>query len=209
MAVASVQGQTCGIIGNNVEQSFVRDSNRRFFLNTQDPAQCNGTVNGFQYCYYPRSSDAVSFAFTFAVFRETSPGSYSNVSEAFTAERDTNPTAEFACLYFSLSNQIQFQSGDMIGACIYDPPDLDIGDRRETYVVSDGASNDRYLMRASSGDSRCGDFTVPNTVSSLSRRDGRVLHIFANVTGNLVCIIMIAVLRKYLKHRTSNYWSAH
>ena len=184
MAVASVQGQTCGIIGNNVEQSFTREGDRRFFLNTQDPAECNGTVNGFQYCYYPRSSDAVSYAFTFAVFRETSPGSYNNVSEAFTAERYTNPATAFECLTFPISNQIQIQCGDMIGACIYNPPDQDSGDREETYVVSRGASNNHYLMRASDRDSSgCGDFTVPSTVSSLSRRGGRVLHISANITG--------------------------
>ena len=183
MAVASVYGQTCGIIGNNVEQSFVRDSDRRFFLNTQDPAQCNGTVNGFQYCYYSHSSIAVSYAFTFAVYRETSPGSYSNVSEAFTAERSPNFAVEFTCLNFSLSNQIPIQSGDMIGACIYDPPNLDSVSRRETYVVGEDASNDRYLMRTSN--SGCGDFTVPNTVmiSSLSRRDTRVLHISTNIRG--------------------------
>ena len=182
MAVASVQGQTCDIIGNNVEQSFDRDKDKRFFLNTQDPARCNGTVHGFQYCYYHRSSDAVSYAFTFSVYRETSPGSYSNVSEAFTAERSPNTADEFACLNFSLSNQIQIQSGDMIGACIYNPPDLDSGSRRETYVVSEKASNDRYLMRTSDN-SGCGDFTVPTTVSSLSRKDRRVLHISANITG--------------------------
>ena len=181
MVVASVQGQTCGIIGNNVEQSFDRDSELRFFLNTQDPAQCNGTVNGFQYCYYRHFSTAVSYAFTFAVYRETSPGSYSAVSEAFTAERDSNPAAVFACLTFPLSNQIQIQSGDMIGACIYNPPDLNDSSRRETYVVGDEASNDSYLMRTSN--SGCGDFTVPITVSSLSRRDRHVLHISANITG--------------------------
>ena len=182
LAVASVQGQTCGIIGSNVEQSFVRDSNRRFYLNTQDPAQCNGTVNGFQYCYYSHSSSVDSYAFTFAVYRETSPESYSAVSEAFTAERDPNPAVTFACLTFSMSNQIQIQSGDMIGACIYDPPDQGSDIRLETYVVGDEASNDRYLMRTSN--SGCGDFTVPNTVSSLSRRGRRVLHISANITGN-------------------------
>ena len=72
----------------------------------------------------------------------------------------------------------------MIGACIYDPPNLDSVSRRETYVVGDEASNDRYLMRTSDN-SGCGDFTVPNTVSSLSRRDRRVLHISANLIGSL------------------------
>ena len=180
MAVAYVHGQTCGIIGNNVEQSFDRETDRNFFLNTQDPAQCNGTINEFQYCYYRHFFSAASYAFTFAVYRESNPGSYSAVSEAFTAERDPN-SAEFACLNFSVSDQIQIQVGDMIGACIYDPPDSGSSRRRETYVVGEDASNDRYLMRTSN--SGCDDFTVPNTVSSLSRRDGRVLHISANITG--------------------------
>ena len=188
MAVASVQGQTCGVIGNNVEQSFDWDSDREFFLNTQDPAQCNGTVNGFQYCYYRHSRSAVSYAFTFAVYRETSPWSYSNVSKAFTVERDPNPAAGFVCLNFSLSNQIQIQSGDMIGVCIYDPPDLDSGRRRETYVVSNEATNDHYLM--STSNSGCGDFTVPSTVSSLSTREGHVLHISANLIGAIILLII-------------------
>ena len=123
------------------------------------------------------SADA--YHFTFAVFRETSPGSYSTVSEAFNAVRGPNPVDLFACLSFPIMNQIQIQAGDMIGACVYDPPDTDSDRIREKFVV--GQIADRFLMRTDT-EARCSNSTVPNPVSSLSRVNQRVLHIYASIS---------------------------
>ena len=176
LVVISVQGQTCGVFGTDSGE-FDADETHGFYLNTQDPAPCDGTVDKFQYCHYQHSTFRFSYAFTFAVYRETSPGLYSAVSEAFTAEREPNLFSDFACLRFSVNNQIQIQADDMIGACIYNPPGL----TRETFVVGEDAGADRYLMTTST--SQCGDATVPSHVmtSSLSRVNSHVLHIYAYI----------------------------
>ena len=180
MVVDSVQGQTCDVFGTDADQGSDADRARRFYLNTEDPAPCSGTVDEFQYCYYRHSYRADSYHFTFAVFRETSPGSYSTVSEAFNAVRDPNPGVLFACLSFPVVNQIQIQAGDMIGACVYDLPDTASEVRLETYVV--GQIADRFLMRTGTDEARCSDSTVPSPVSSLSTVNERVLHIYANIS---------------------------
>ena len=178
VVVDSVQGQTCNVIGTDTDKGSDADTSRRFYLNTQHPAPCSGTVDEFQYCYYRHSMRVDSYRFTFAVFRETSPGSYSTVSEAFDAVRDPNPDL-FACLSFPVMNQIQIQAGDMIGACVYDPPDTGSDRILETFVV--GQIADRFLMRTNT-EARCSDSTVPSPVSSLSTVNERVLHIYANIS---------------------------
>ena len=189
--VVSVKGQVCGVIGTDSGE-FDIDTAHGFYLNTQDPSPCNGTVNEFQYCYYRSSSFALGgYDFTFAVFRETSPGSYSAVSEAYTTGRTlTNHnlgSGDFACARFEVMNQIQVQAGDVMGACVYDPPNTGglSGVRVELNVVGGNAGNDRYLMMTENAG--CGDFNVPSpvTVSGLTRIDSHVLHISASISKGI------------------------
>ena len=179
--VVSVQGQTCGVIGTDHEnEDFDADRTHGFYLNTQDPAPCDGTVDKFKYCYFRHNSLGAiftdSFAFKFAVYRETSLGSYSPVSETFIAVRESNIADAFDCLIYPVSNQIQIQAGDVIGACIYDPP----GGRRETFVVGQHAGADRYLMTTSTPE--CDDSTLPDHVSSLASVNSQVLLISADIS---------------------------
>ena len=173
--VVNVQGQSCGVIGTDAG-GVEAYSQPNFYLNTQDPAPCSGTIDEFQYCYYD-TQIARSYGFTFAVFRETSMGEYTKVSEAYTAVRGFNLHDSFACLSFPVMNQIQIQAGDMIGACVYNSPGIL---RLETYVVGEGVDPERFLMVASN--SGCGDSTVPSPVSSLSKVESLVLHISATIS---------------------------
>ena len=185
--VVSAQGESCGVVGaDSVE--FDIDTAHGFYLNTQDPSPCNGTVDEFQYCYYRPSNLAARYDFTFAVFRETSPGSYSAVSEAYTTGRTlTNlnlGSGDFACARFEVMNQVQIQAGDVIGACVYDPPNTGglSGVRAELNVVGGNAGNGNYLMMT--GNAGCDDLTVPSpvTVSGLTTIDSHVLHISASIS---------------------------
>ena len=185
-----VQGESCGVVGN-VSREFDIDRAHGFYLNTQDPSPCNGTVDEFQYCYYRPSNLAARYDFTFAVFRETSPGSYSAVSEAYTTGRTlTNlnlGSGDFACARFEVMNQVQIQAEDVIGACVYDPPNTGglSGVRAELNVVGGNAGNNRYLMLT--GNAGCDDFTVPSpvAVSGLARIDSHVLHISASISKGI------------------------
>ena len=191
-----VHGQSeCGRVGTDA-QEFDASRGQGFYLNTQDPAQCTGTITQFQYCYYRSGSFAASYDFTFAVYRSMG-SSYVPVSQAFTTGR-TIANANlgfgdnFACTSYSV-DEITVQAGDVIGVCIYDPPDNadpvdvligpDLTNRVQLDVVGGNAPSDRFLM--STGNTGCGDFSVPSSVSSLGTQTSRVLHIYADISKNI------------------------
>ncbi|XP_064386571.1 uncharacterized protein LOC135335087 [Halichondria panicea] len=186
LEVLTIHGQSCHVGTDATE--FEANKEHSFYLNTQDPAQCDGTITEFNFCYY-RSNPiqlAASYDFTFAVFRRSS-SEYINVSEAFTTGRTVANSnlglfGTFACRTFSV-NDIPVQAGDVIGVCIYDPPDnAGFTTRLPIDMVSQNAGSEHFLM--STGNSGCGDMSVPNpvTVSSLNRANQRVLHIHADIT---------------------------
>ncbi len=190
----TIHGQSC-LVGTDSSTQLVVNKEHSFYLNTQDPAQCDGTITEFNFCYY-RSNPiqlAASYDFTFAVFRRSSSSDYISVSEAFTTGRTVANSnfgtgGTFACRIFSV-NDIPVQAGDVIGVCIYDPPDnadpvristTDFTNRVPIDMVSQNAGH--FLM--STSNSGCGDMSVPNpvAVSSLNRADKRVLHMYADIS---------------------------
>ena len=179
--VVSVKGQSCGVIGTDAGE-FEANRAHGFYLNTQDPAPCDGTINEVQYCYYrTNQSEATAFRFSAALFRETSPGLYSAVSTVFRARRNDNNhgSQSFTCVVISFNSPVEVQAGDMIGACIYEPPSLSTV---QLDVVGQNASADRYLMRTSN--SGCSNIAVPSSVmnSSLTKLESLELHIHANIS---------------------------
>ena len=145
------QAQTCGDIGTNVE-GFTESREQKFFLNTQAPAPCDGTIDQFEYCYYVTDQQLGGYLFTFAVYRETYPGSnaYTPISDPFnTGTSFFNQGGDsFTCKTFQADQTIKVQAGDMIGACIYDPPNESgfLGSRTQLDVVGQQAGSDRFLM---------------------------------------------------------------
>ena len=128
------------------------------------------------------------------MFRRSS-SEYISVSEAFitgrtVANSNFGTGGTFACRIVSV-NDIPVQAGDVIGVCIYDPPDNaesvrifgnDYTNRLPIDMVSQNAGEDRFLM--STSNTGCGDMFVPNpvAVSSLNRANQRVLHIHADIS---------------------------
>ncbi len=180
----TIHGQSCRV-GTDSSTEFEANREHSFYLNTQDPAQCDGTITEFNFCYYRSTQLAASYDFTFAVFRRSS-SEYINVSEAFTTGRTVANsnfgTGTLACRTFSV-NDIPVQAGDVIGVCIYDPPDnVGLTTRLSIDMVSQNAGSEHFIM--STGNSGCGDMSIPNpvAVSSLNRADERVLHIHADIS---------------------------
>ncbi len=180
-SLSESQAQTCGDIGTNA-QEFTESREQKFFLNTQDPAPCDGTIDQFEYCYYLTDQFSIVHLFTFAVYRETSPGSntYSPISDPFITGTSLLDHGQnnFTCKTFQADQSIQVQAGDMIGACIYDPTDRFI--RTQLDVVGREAGSDRFLMSATDN-SGCNNSAVPNSVSGLTRADSFVLHVYASI----------------------------
>ena len=93
---------TCGPIGNsnaeNTETQLTAARDRRFCLNTANPAACNGTVSSWTVCYYgPSSLDSdASYWAIYAVYRRNDSGGqerYERVSRIFSAVRMNNLAA--------------------------------------------------------------------------------------------------------------------
>ncbi len=196
--VVVVHGQECRV-GSDAEE-VVASRAHSFYLNTKDPAPCTGTLTQFQYCYYQPTTTAASYDFTFAIYRrdtDSESASFTAVSQAFTTGRGLYNTGltsfddTFACASYSV-DEITVQAGDMIGVCIYDPPDnaepvrwfldgLDYINRVQLDLIGEDAQgSDRFLM--STGNNGCGDSLVPNPATSLSRQDSRVMHIYADIS---------------------------
>ncbi len=119
------------------------------------------------------------------MFRETSPGTYTSVSNGFTTGRTAFNAnfpsgTNFACVSYSPSAVVDIQVGDVIGACIYDPPDVNGRRVVQLDVVGRNAGPDQYAM--STGNSGCGNSIVPSTVTSLNRIDSSVVHIYAEIS---------------------------
>ena len=178
-----VHGQdTCGVIGTNEEErTVIRDHN--FYLNTQNPAPCDGTITSFQFCNYRSTQFADFYESTFAIYRlrASEPDSYDAIVPALSARRAFGTglggiLGSFGCTNLTLEDPVTVQAGDVIGACVFDPPGNDTLQNDIVGVIDD---SNRYLMTA--GTNGCGDAAVPQNVSSLSTRNSRVLHIHADI----------------------------
>lgn len=172
----------CGAVGSNADQTIPRRADD-FYLNIAEPASCSGIINYFTYCYYrPQTEDSPSYLFTFAIYRESSPGSgvYSTVSSVFVAERTLSDiTTElgggnFACVNLTVNDPVSVEVGDVLGACISDPP----GDIQELEVVGI-VLNSRVLLYGVDG---CTPNAVPSMVSNpVTETTFRVLHLYSNI----------------------------
>ena len=178
-----VHGQdTCGVIGTNEEErTFIRDHN--FYLNTQNPAPCDGTITSFQFCNYRGTQRVGFYESTFAIYRlrASESDSYDAIIPALSARRAFGTglggfLGSFGCTNLTLEDPVTVQAGDVIGACVFDPPDDDTLQNDVVGVIDD---SDSYLM--TTGTNGCGDAAVPQRVNSLSTTNSRVLHIHADV----------------------------
>ena len=177
------------IIGTNNERGFTAERDRTFYLNTDDPAPCNGTINGWRYCFYNPDSIRSIFDYraTFAVYRADGTD-YQRVSSVITVSwrgRDINRSQDFNCYNVSVDS-FTVQAGDIVAACIYEPRDRP---RQLDLVGRDVAGH--FLMQTNSAD-QCRENSLPSFVSynQLSTTNSRILHLYAIITSTFkVCIL--------------------
>ena len=198
--VCSVSGQTC-TIGRNDDSALGARTDQRFYLDVNNPATCNGTITSWRVCYYGRSNSGLnSYWATYAVYRRMGSGedeSYVKVSELFRAVRTTTLTGfldgadglneiGFNCYTDSIDagdSPLTIRSGDITGACVFDPEDGDIIARRELNIVGEvSAGQGESLLRADI-DVNCTMDDIPSSIrlTDLRRQNNRRLHIYANV----------------------------
>ena len=196
---------TCGPIGNdNSETEITAARDRRFYLNTANPATCNGTVSSWTVCYYgPNNLDSsASYWATYAVYRRNNSGGqerYERVSRMFSAVRTNGLAARiadpedggiqedgFVCYSDSAGRTpVTIQAGDVIGACIFYPNDISSFDRLQLDIVGRQTGTlGESLLELSESEASCSRNSIPNSIlgNDLSSRNDRRLHLYANIS---------------------------
>ena len=169
------------VIGTNDERAYTAERDRRFYLNTADPAPCNGTINGWRYCIY--NPDSINnnhdYKITFAVYRATNTG-YQLVSGSITTVShrgsEINRSQRVNCYDISV-NSFPIEAGDLVAACIYNPSGLP----RQLDLIGKNVAGS--LMQTSNAN-QCGDNLLSSNV--LNNQLSRILHLYAIISGNML-----------------------
>ena len=200
LCLASAQQEQCGSIGNSDETAATASRARMFYLDTANPAPCTGNVTSWRVCYYGPDSidDRGSYWATYAVYRRTGSGNsvrYTRVSEMFGAIRiiedyvSADPIVDgeivqgsFNCYDDSINvgdSPLTIQTGDILGACVFDPSNSFGVNRLPLDVV--GEVNGESLQQM--GNDGCSRTNIPSDISTnqLSTVNSRRLHIHANI----------------------------
>ena len=197
-AICGVSSQSC-TIGNSDDSELTERTDRRFYLNVNNPATCNGTITNWTVCYYGRIVAVASYWATYAVYQKVDSGEnerYEKVSEMFTAVRTINGGGDgfnqigFNCYTDFIDvgdSPLTIHAGDVIGACVFDPQDAPFV-RVELDIVGEVSSDQgESLMRSRGGSAGIGNTctvdAIPSSIpnDALEIQDNRRLHIYANI----------------------------
>ena len=168
-------------------------------MNFGAPAQCNGTVTSWQYCYYnvnpdddcdESSDDTISYRSVFLVYRKIGTSTYAPVpgtSKLVTLTPSCSSGGrQLPCQEVALSPSEQFsvQQNDIIAACLPSVRSL-----RVVGEQSSGPSMGVYQYDAS-GFAQCSDSQLPivfaETQGSIfTLNSGRFrLHLYAEISSS-------------------------
>jgi hypothetical protein len=191
--VANLQG-TCQngarIIGSNNRMQYEAENRLiggTLYLNTDNPAQSDGTITRWEYCYYPPTEPGIFHGIVlFAIFRQRT---FTNVPNLQLYERqspilnlsisiDIGLGEGFLCNSFIPVEQVSVQQGDIIGVCLPRTNSLNI--------VSDTSSarlsNDRLLYE----EDDCSNFPGAILGHLFFRpviQENRIAHFYAQISS--------------------------
>ena len=204
-----VSGQQCGTVGRvgSTRTDYRNRERNQFYINRGNRAGCAGMITSLSYCFYrPLWTDPVSTEFltTIAVYRPASTNAnervFTVVSSPITilksatdleAELNAAADTDFACSVFNLTQPVPMVTGDVLGACVFDPDDTTSG--ATTYrldIVSRAAGGSEDIVQTFTQPdipAGCSATTVPSSfdegdfdVGNRARTD-RSLHLWANI----------------------------
>ncbi len=204
-----VSGQQCGTVGRVGSTRTGSMDNRernQFFIDRGNRGNCSGMITSISYCYHRPPGDvqtANEYLTTVAVYRpastDTNENVFTNVSSPITIQKsatelDTELNAatdtNFACSVFNLPQPVPMATGDVLGACVFDPPD-DTTSGVTTFrldIVSRAVSGSENIVRTNTQPdipAGCSATTVPSSFdgTSIGNRGStdRSLHLWANI----------------------------
>ena len=185
------------MIGNSDETQGRPSGTEMFYLNTANPAPCSGTITSFRVCYYEPDDVRYNHNFraTYAVYRrrflDKNNMYYERVSEMFTALRsktnfdNNDDDSDFNCYNNVLgmrSTPPTVLAGDVLGACIFNPPDSFLSRRYPLDIVSQVNGDEEFLLQLGTT-AGCSRDTIPNniSISDVVNISYRRLHLYANI----------------------------
>ncbi len=203
-----VSGQQCtvGRVGSTRTGTMENRAANEFYIDRGNRAGCAGMITSLSYCFHRPSSTvpvANQYLTTVAVYRPASTNANENmftvVSSPITiqesaAELQTKLNADadnFVCSELTLDQPVSVLAGDVLGACVFDPPNSNGVTTYRLDIVSRGNNED--LVRTSTNPGvpiGCGANVVPSTFvegpSGTGTSGSRSLHLWANI-GKLSC----------------------
>ncbi len=187
--VQYVSGQ-CEV--GTMESTGQARSMNSFYLNSNEPINCTGTIESVTYCYYrpSRTFRINRYSATFALYRLNSEGTnYTPVSSIFTVSRTQQQInndfrrQNFACSTLTLPQPLSVEAGDVFGACVVNPSDRNIF---RLDMVGRGTNTLRRMGRG------CSDTAVPTSVSATGSTLTGTLYIHARVRPTTVTTSPVA-----------------
>ena len=192
-----VSGQQCGTVGRvgNTRPGNNRARNQ-FFIDRGNRAGCAGMITSLSYCFHQPPGNAPpanQYRTTVAVYRpaSTNENEFTNVSSPITIQKSVIElqtelnAANFACSVFNLPQPVPMETGDVLGACVFDPAS---GVIYRLDIVSRAASGSEDIVRTNTQPSTpagCSATTVPGSFdvgdSDNSASTDRSLHLWANI----------------------------
>ena len=194
----SAQQEQCGSIGNSDETAATASRTQMFYLDTANAAACTGNITSWRVCYYGPDSvnNRGNYWATYAVYRMMGSGDsvrYIRVSGMFSAVRtiaifvSVDPVADgeiteggFNCYDDAIDSPLTIQAGDILGACVFDPDDIQLIITRLPLDVV-GEANGESLLQMGTSDCSRTDILSDVPANQLSPINSRRLHIYASI----------------------------
>ena len=205
-----VSGQQCGTVGrvgSTRTGTMVNRAENEFYIDRGNRAGCAGMITSLSYCYHrPPLSVPVAneYLTTVAVYRPASTNANENVftvvsspitilksAVEFLTELNAAADTNFACSVFNLPQPVPMATGDVFGACVFDPPD-DTTSGVTTYrldIVSRGSGENLVRTNThSNSPAGCSATAVPSSFdggAAGTSSTTRSIHLWANI-GKLI-----------------------
>ena len=192
-----IAGQQCpdGTIGRGDTNTGKARRDNQFYINRGNPATCDGMITSFSYCYHRPDETDNDYQITFALYRNINnlEFEYRNVSQTIVLRKTHSDVekelvgVDFACSELTMNQPLTVQMGDVLGACVVDPPSdsvycLDIAGRHGSGEASGN------LLRAERAPAGCTETSVPRSFDFATITEhqditsSRVLHISATIS---------------------------
>ena len=176
----------------------------QIYLNTAEPARCNGNITSVGYCYYGPSqyNDNPVWAAAVGLYRPEVNGSFRRVSDGLLLSKwtpnnrssvspENSLLLDFNCDTYILDTEdaLYVQQGDMFGALVFaDQRFLGLGGLD---LVGDSSSGYQMMIKSFDGfrdfiDTEDLDQQLPETLNGLSLDiEKRVLHVSADISMSI------------------------